>query len=608
MGYGSGVRVLSWIGCAALLLMSCSGGDEAAVVAPDESATIASTSTMAPTTRLTLDDVPSPTESPSTAPASTELVFDQSETMTPLGAILSMVAAGSVDPAGSPVAVSGNFTTASDQVSVVIDIGALAEPTAELIVSWFQLDGSTPLVPAFEHRIEVQAGDHAFSTGVSQGLLALGRYEVTAAVGSDSRSVMWMVSEEGSLADSPGFAPDAGRVPPSPGDPGSGLPPAAGESGAVHGAVAAAASAGGCGLSVVPLGLVSAWIDVTGCGGGSTVVGAGAAGAPMRVIETVTGDFVRPYGADPCRVGGSDLPYSEITFAARIDAGPHAGLAGSTNRRLGPDEAPPTVTVEATPPVRTQVFPGDTILLVIRVDDGISPGLGQTGVRDIRVTQADGTVVHEQQFGLQPTPCDKARLHQEIAVTVTVPADPEDMFWIDVGAGDFASAPVTTGLAWPTTTTWEGLMDATAHDVVTGDGEYQNDCTARWNLLITIPDVDGPGDVRGRAEVEPQQGPICVPWGVVGEYKGTHIMKVTGTFDGNKFALNFHSPIPAGGLDVALFILYYPELRTLVVPVNGHVAQTPYSFAQTGVTEGMGNGATLDGYITLRCAACSIDG
>ena len=85
-------------------------------------------------------------------------------------------------------------------------------------------------------------------------------------------------------------------------------------------------------------------------------------------------------------------------------------------------------------------------------------------------------------------------------------------------------------------------------------------------------------------------------------------MKVTGTFDGNKFALNFHSPIPAGGFDVALFILYYPELRTLVVPVNGPVAQTPYSFAQTGVTEGMGNGATLDGYITLRCAACSIDG
>lgn len=284
---------------------------------------------------------------------------------------------------------------------MVIDIGALAEPTAELIVSWFQLDGSPPLVPAFEHRIEVQAGDHAFSTGVSQGLLASGRYEVTAAVGSDSRSVMWMVSEErqGGLG---GEGLKSGTVsllvPPDGTEDGPEAQPprASGDSGAIGDAPPSGSSAGGCGLSVVPHGLVSAWIDVTGCGGGSTVVGAGAAGAPMRVIETVTGDFSRPTGLDPCKVGGSDLPYSEMTIAARIDAGPHAGLAGSTNRRLSPDEAPPTVTVEATPPVRTQVFPGDTILLVIRVDDGISPGLGQTGVRDIRVTQADGTVVHER--------------------------------------------------------------------------------------------------------------------------------------------------------------------------------------------------------------------
>lgn len=282
-------------------------------------------------------------------------------------------------------------------------------------------------------------------------------------------------------------------------------------------------------LSVAPHGLVSAWIDTTGCGGDSTEIAAGAPGGPVLVIETVTGDFSRPYGSDPCQVGGSDLPYSEMTIAARIVSGPHSGLAGSAGLRISPDGPPPTVTVEATPPSRSQVFPGDTILLVVRVDDGLSPGLGQTGVRDVEVSQADGTILHAQQFGTEPVPCDKARLHQEFALTVTVPANAEDIFWVDVAAGDFAGNSTRVALAWPTTTTWVGTMDGDARAVSTAGVGAPNNCTARWLLLIEIP-VEARGDVRGRAEVQAQNPPQCVPWGFAGEGRDSHFMTVTGTF------------------------------------------------------------------------------
>lgn len=104
--------------------------------------------------------------------------------------------ASDVDPDGSPVGISGNFAPDAVQVTAAIDVGPLRAPTAELVVSWFHLEGPTPLEPIFVHRIEVRPGDHAYSTGVSQGLLALGRYEIVASIDDVTRTASWMVAEQ----------------------------------------------------------------------------------------------------------------------------------------------------------------------------------------------------------------------------------------------------------------------------------------------------------------------------------------------------------------------------------------------------------------------------
>ncbi len=537
-----------------------------------------------------------------------ELVFEQPDEPLAAASPLSfVVTASDVDANGSPVDISGNFSTDAPKITSVIDIGPLTTATAELVVGWFHLDGPTPAEPIFEHRLDVRAGDHAYSMGLSPGVLALGRYEIVATIGDVTRTALWMVAEERQAARSGlRVVPSSQPAAPQNDDDDSGHPPESGESGSIPGEPPAGTSTDGCALSVTRLGSATAFVTATGCLGDTTQIGAGPPSGPLRVIGTAAGDFSRPVGPDPCSVGGSDLPESELMFGARITSGPHSGVAASTVLQLGPDEIQPRVMVEATPAENTFVFAGDTILLVIQLDD--IPGIGASGVRDVEVTTADGTVLATREFATTATPCDKTRLHQELAVTATVPDDPEDIFWIHVSAGDIAGQRTDLDLAWHTTARWIGTLEAAASGISTAGIDPPNNCTAHWSMLIDIP-VEGRGAVRGRAEVEALRTPRCVPWDFVGEAVGHHFMTVTGTFDGSAFNLSFHSPVPstAAFFDVALFTLYRPELQVITVPVKVNYSAGGAPFVFTFV-DGPGEyTATLDGYLYLSCE-CSIGG
>ena len=113
---------------------------------------------------------------------------------------------------GRPQGISANFTTDAASLAAIVEVGPLATPTAELVVAWFHLDGTIPTAPIFEHHLEVRAGDHAYSTAVSSGVLALGRYRAVATIAAETVIASWMVSEERATANRSSVGPSARRT------------------------------------------------------------------------------------------------------------------------------------------------------------------------------------------------------------------------------------------------------------------------------------------------------------------------------------------------------------------------------------------------------------
>ena len=195
----------------------------------------------------TADDVSPVIDAVTAPPANVEVEFQQPDPLlADPPAIRSVVTAQGVDARGRPQGISANFTTDAASLAAIVEVGPLATPTAELVVAWFHLDGTTPTAPIFEHHLEVRAGDHAYSTAVSSGVLALARYSAVATIAAETVIASWMVSEERATANRSSVGPSP------PADDGTGRPPSSGESGSIPGGPPEGPAPDGCALSVAP--------------------------------------------------------------------------------------------------------------------------------------------------------------------------------------------------------------------------------------------------------------------------------------------------------------------------------------------------------------------
>lgn len=535
------------------------------------------------------------------------------------GPILTLIIAGDLDAAGRAIEPGTTFSRTSPQVTAIAQIGSLDAPTGELVVSWTVQgpDGDSAL---FEHRIPVKTGDIAFSTGLSPGRLAVGVYRVRATLNRSVMTADWTVADAApeSARQAPidpatrivlakavdrgtatTTASEASDPAPGPSEPAAG-PPVSGDSGtaAPPGSDSRGGGRAGCSLAITPLGAgTTVYVDATNCAGDASVVAAGPPGGALTVVGQFEGDTFRPYAVNPCDVGGSDLPETKLAYAARVVRGKASGLWATATVDIPADDSPPSVFVETHPEADTLAFRGDPISLRIRAQDGSASGFGQTGIAEIRVTDsAVRTLSHQRYSG--PTACDKGRLEKELTVETAIPADARDVYTAFVWVKDFAGNSQRIALGWRTKATWRGLMVGKASAEVSNEG-FTNSCRAVWHMLVELDPISERGPVTGTGIANLLSGPTCT----YGTFPEVAIRtQVTGTFDGRRFRLQFPA-IEWGGYDVAFHVLFYPNLRTLDLPVRGAFATTDFVFTQSGPEELAGGGATatLDGHLALLC-------
>jgi hypothetical protein len=109
------------------------------------------------------------------------------------GPILAVMTAASLDPQGQVVCQSTTFPPTSPQMTVVVQVGPLTSP-ATLTVAWYSVADAGD-VKLFEHIIQVNALDRAYSVGQNPGVLATGTYKAVATLGSATQTTNWTVAE-----------------------------------------------------------------------------------------------------------------------------------------------------------------------------------------------------------------------------------------------------------------------------------------------------------------------------------------------------------------------------------------------------------------------------
>jgi hypothetical protein len=107
------------------------------------------------------------------------------------GPILAIVTAASVNANGQPSGISHSFAPSQPKVTALVVLGKL-RGAGELTVSWSQVTSQGPQ-QLFTQSIAVNSFGRAYSTAVSQGVLAAGSYRVSASIDGVSRSVVWVV-------------------------------------------------------------------------------------------------------------------------------------------------------------------------------------------------------------------------------------------------------------------------------------------------------------------------------------------------------------------------------------------------------------------------------
>jgi hypothetical protein len=447
------------------------------------------------------------------------------------GPILAIVTAASVNANGQPSGISHSFAPSQPKVTALVVLGKL-RGAGELTVSWSQVTSQGPQ-QLFTQSIAVNSFGRAYSTAVSQGVLAAGSYRVSASIDGVSRSVVWVVpgaadstspnvgatgaTTAASASASPAaqsspvaFAAGAGSSTPQPpvaGPSGTIPPPSAPSTGC---AIQGGDEWGGTGTWQYEekLGLGAAVLCAPAAAG---VTYSGSVFATMASTLVPVGhlDFDPPdllEGAstfDPCSLpGGSDLPGAKLTYEVVVyKPGPTKEFTGHAT--LDSDHASPVLSGGSVPVAGTMVHEGQTITVHITATEPTTQG-PQEGIHDIQLTGPDG-LIDSKDYGTHPTKCDTSRLTKTLTATYTVPKDPPPVITLTAHASDFAgneSTPLSASFPTTKTSHWTGTMDTTA-TVQTNSTACPTETETRTDTLDLT--VDAQGAVQGT-----QTGPIVV--------------------------------------------------------------------------------------------------
>ena len=439
------------------------------------------------------------------------------------GPILAIVTAASVNANGQPSGISHSFAPSQPKVTALVVLGKL-RGAGELTVSWSQVTSQGPQ-QLFTQSIAVHSFGRAYSTAVSQGVLAAGSYRVSASIDGVSRSVVWVVP---GAADS--TSPNVGAT---------GATTAASASPAARSSPVAFAAAAGSPTPQPPVAGPSGTIPPpsapsTGCNNDQTMsseaeemfnVVATVFCAPAAAGVTYSGsvfatmastlvpvghlEFIPPdllggvFAVDTCSLpGGSDLPGAKLTYEVVVyKPGPTKEFTGHAT--LDSDHASPVLSGGSVPVAGTMVHEGQTITVHITATEPTTQG-PQEGIHDIQLTGPDG-LIDSKDYGTHPTKCDTSRLTKTLTATYTVPKDPPPVITLTAHASDFAgneSTPLSASFPTTKTSHWTGTMDTTA-TVQTNSTACPTETETRTDTLDLT--VDAQGAVQGT-----QTGPIVV--------------------------------------------------------------------------------------------------
>jgi hypothetical protein len=438
------------------------------------------------------------------------------------GPILAVVTAASLDPQGQLVNQTTSFPPTAPQMTVVVQVGQLASRSS-LTVAWYSV-GDAGDQKLFEHTIEVDPLDRAYSIGQNAGVLATGTYKAVATLGSATQTITWTVAEvQAPPSTSTSSTSNAAQTQ-------SGKPPTSGTSGKVPASQGASGqtAAGGCTAhswsdQFPPSVFVAASIPTTaqcmsipsdlqlqvqiGNNPPKTVC-SGSPGGMKSKSQLYPGEpivLVCDSAGDPCKLnGGSDLPGTVLNASLVQQNG---GQVLATNSlTLDPDTVPPRVTLTTNPSNGVKVKAGDKIQLTGIAEELKNAGW-QTGVQKIEIWQTAPTSeqeVIETYNSFANKSCGAKSWKQTMqAFTYTVPNNPPASITFCAYATDFAGneaksdncATFYTGLftikgSWQNHLLVNSNGHATLDQVANFTASGQPDNTMKGNVQVTTIDIE----------------------------------------------------------------------------------------------------------------------
>lgn len=515
----------------------------------------------------------------------------------PAGPIAFLITVDSLDARGAVGPETVDFEPHAHAIVALAKIGNLTAPKQSITFTWFRDTPHHQRRQLFQHTVSVSTGDRAYSEGNSPGFLAQGSYSIVASLQGASVTTKFLVVPDPPNPDS-AQASTATPAPPAP-PPDLGGEPASGDSGVLNfngpNAPPAATSKpgpGGCRLALS--GDAAVTFTAESCASDTWNITANGGGGASQ-IDSGSGDAERVEGADPCQIGGSDLPGSKIIYTADVVVGPDLNTASTATTTLGPDKSAPAILSDSDPPVGGLVLAGEKIAVNLTVADNL--GIGNSGVQSLRVTAGD-TVLEQQSFGTAPVACDPARLERSVYVSYQVPDPAPEIVQLRVTAKDFAGNEATIDLQWFSNGHWAGNMNLDG--VLVGQGQ---DCHDRWVLWIELY-TSSIGPVRGIAQASRGHAFCTLRPESTDEGPAQGALDVIGNFDGKSFQLKFvPQSIPNGYYEgtfdyfPALNLLFYPSVRTISLPLKNRattkVIDLKFSEPVSGAT------LTLDGTLGL---------
>ena len=509
------------------------------------------------------------------------------------GPILSVVSAHDVDEHGAAVDPALEFASDVALISMVALVGEV-ELGAPLEVAWTWLDGPDGEQPLFEHQIDVSTGDIAYSHGIASGPLAAGRYRASLSVGGSTTEMLFAVRPEPitfpSLAS--GFvrrAPSAEPAPPSSGP--SGTIPAPRED--------------TTGAACQPWVQANSMLAMTGadrCGDNEFEVTAWVGDGPPRGYGRWIGDFIKPVRADPCDLGGSDLATEPISYAVAVIAGPEVGkLFRKAGPPPGSDTDAPMAFLSSQPLPGAQVSAGDTIIIEITADDGVSVDSIVTGIASVTLATGTGQQVDGWEFE-GPVACDKARLRRVVRFEYLVPENAPELVTLVATILDYEGHETTLEASYPTVGLWTGYMDVvgtTRTEITIDHGPVQ--CTTGWEFKVVFF-APPSGELYGYAEGIPQAPHQCdAPFAPV-DLPVINV-DITGTMERDRVILRFGYK---SGDWYGINLLYRPPVPEITLTRSRTLA---YGEVDVSVTTAVPNNTlteTLKGRIDVGCDKCDL--